>query len=267
MSRKWESIICYEDRAAGFHTSRWRLAGVRTKAGAENTDAGVIWLQMSRAGDTVTADLYKDDGLASGDKVATGSADVSGVDGTAASAVEVALSEANSSGLSGSLWVHDYAGDGVCPVQAALCTDEDLDGLWDGIEDLPGYDATAGLADYIRIAGEDVLSKVAGMFRRQLGGGGSAEAWFITDAARAWPDLRRVANPGQLRMGCAYHALEIALGRSHQRGAESMYSSLRDYFQRQYDRAMGSVSLAFKTGGGADAQYAGSANIVRMDRA
>ena len=81
------------------------------------------------------------------------------------------------------------------------------------------------------------------------------------------PDLRRLANPGQLRMACAYHALEIALGRSHQRGAESMYSSLRDYFQRQYDRVLDSVSLAFKTGDGADAQSADSTDVVRMDRA
>ena len=267
MARKWESIICYEDRGAGFRTSRWRLAGIRTKAGGENTDAGVLWLQMSRAADTVTADLYKDDGLGSGDKVATGSADVSGVDGTAAGAVELALSEANSSGLSGSSWIHDYLGDGVCPLQVALCTDEDLDGLWDGIEDLPGYDATAGMAEYIRLAGEDVLAKVAAIFRRQVGGSGAPEAWFITDAGRARPDLRRIANPGQLRMACAYHALEIALGRSHQRGGETMYSSLRDYFHQQYDRAMGSLSLAFKTGGGSDVHDASTANVLRMDRA
>ena len=267
MARKWESIICYEDREAAFATSRWRLLGVRTKSGSENTDSGAAWLQMSRAGDTVTADLYKDNGLDSGDKVATGSGDASGVDGTAANALEIALAEANSSGLSGSLWLHDWVADGVCPVQIALCTDEDLDALWDGIEDLPGYDATVGMADYVRVAGEDVLGQVATMFRRSLGGHGSPEAWFIDDATRVWPDLRRLANPGQLRSACAYHALEIALGRSHQRGSETMYSSLRDYFQQQYDRAMGSLSLAFKTGGGADAHDATTANVARMERA
>ena len=123
------------------------------------------------------------------------------------------------------------------------------------------------MAEYIRLAGEDVLARVTAMFRRHVGGAGAPEAWFIADAGRARPDLRRIANPGQLRMACAYHALEIALGRSHQRGGETMYSSLRDYFQQQYDRAMGSLSLAFKTGGSADAHDGPTANVVRMDRA
>ncbi len=266
MARKWESIICYEDRSGGFHTSRWRLSGIRTKTGGENTDGGVLWLEMSRSGDTVTGNLYKDDGLASGDKVATGSADVSAVDGTGGNAAELSLSEANSSGLSGTFWIHRYTADGTCPVQVALCTDEDLDGLWDGIEDLPGYDASAGMAEYVRLAGEDVLCKVTAAFRQHVGGHGSGEAWFITDAARVHPDLRRIANPGQLRMACAYHALEIALGRSHQRGQNTMYSNLRDYFQQQYDRAMASLSLAFKTGG-ADARNGSAAAVIRMDRA
>ena len=67
-------------------------------------------------------------------------------------------------------------------------------------------------------------------------------------------------------MACAYHALEIALGRSHQRGQNTMYSNLRDYFQQQYDRAMASLSLAFKTGG-ADARNGSAAAVIRMDRA
>jgi len=267
MARKWESIICYEDRSGGFRTSRWRLDGVRTKVGGENTDGGVLWLQMTRAADTVTANLYKDDGLGSGDKVATGTCDASATDGSAANAVELTLAEANSSGLSGSLRLHEWIDADVCPVQVALCTDEDLDTLWDGIEDLPGYDSTAGMADSIRAAGDDVLSQVAAMFRRSVGGHGAVESWFIADATRAWPDLRRLANPGQLRMACAYHALEIALGRSHQRGGETMYSNLRDYFARRYDRAMSSLSLAFKTGDGWDAHEASAANVVRMDRA
>lgn len=267
MARKWESIICYEDRSAAFHTSRWRLTGVKTKESAENTDSGVLWLEMTRGGDTVTANLYKDDGLASGNKVATGTADVSGCDSTGTNAVELALSEANSSGLSGSFWIHSYEGDDTCPLQVALCTDEDLDGLWDGIEDLPGYDATAGMAEYIRLAGEDVLGKVAAIFRRQLSGYGPPEVWFITDAARVYPDLRMIANPGQLRMACAYNTLEIALGRSHQRGKDTMYSNLRDYFHQQYDRTMGSLSLAFKAGGAADAHTGSAATVARMDRA
>ncbi len=265
MARKWESIICYEDRSGGFHTSRWRLAGIRTKEGSENTDGGVLWLEMSRAGDTVTADLYKDPARDASDKVATGSADVSGVAGTGAAAAELELSEANSSGMSGSFWIHQYHADGVCPVQVALCVDEDLDALWDGIESLGGYDSTLGCAEFIRLAGEDLLAKVSAMFRDQLGGHGAAEAFFIADASRSYPDLRRIANPAQLRIACAHRALAIAVGRSHKMGGDTMYSRLRDYHQAEYERAMASLVLAIRPGDG-DAAARGAAGTIRQSR-
>jgi len=264
--RHWESVICYEDRTC-FVTSRWRLSGIATKQGAENTDAGLLWLQMSRAGDTVTADLFSDDGLAAQDKVATGTADGSACDGTGANAVELSLSEANSSGISGSLYIHAYYQDGEAPLQVALCVDEDLNALFDGIEDLPGYDATAGMAEYIRIAGDDVLAKVARMFADELGGYGAAEAWFLSDADRRVPDLRRIANPGQLRLACAYRALEIATGRSHLLADASAYSTLRDNFAVQYAQAMDSLTLAFTSGGDEVAIDTGSGTTHRLNRA
>ena len=267
MARKWEGIISYEDRGDHLTTSRWRLSGISTKEGSENTDSGVLWLKTARSGDTVTCDLYKDDGCASGNKVATGSADVSGCDNTGENAVEVTLAEANSSGITGSFWIHDYQEDSTCPVQVALCVDEDLDALWDGIEALPGYDSTNGMAEFIRVAGEDVLGKVMAIFRDQLDSYGTQEAWFITDADRTYPDVRRVANPGQLRLACAHHSLEIALGRSHQMGSETMYSALRDHHAEEYRRAMDSLQLAFKTGSGDDVDYGRSASAHRMDRA
>lgn len=267
MARMWEGIIAYEDRSA-VTTSRWRLTGVATKEGAENTDGGLLWLVMSRSGDTLTADLYKDDGLASGNKVATGTANVSAVDGDAANAAEVALTEAESSGLSGSFWLHDWQDTpATIPLQVALCTDEDCDGLWDDIANLPGYDSTNGLAEFIRIAGEDILGKLTSIFQERLGGYGASEAWFITDATRSVPDLRRVANPSQLRIACAYHALELAVGRSHQRAESSMYSELRDYFRVNYEQAMGSLQLALKSGSGDNAVDGTSVFTHRMERA
>lgn len=266
MARKWETIISYEDRSV-YHTSRWRLEGIRTKESSENTDSGVLWLDMSKSGDTVTADIYKDDGLGSADKVATGTADVSGVDGTGANAVELVLTEANASGLSGSFWIHAYASDGSSPVQVALCVDEDLDALWDGVEGLNGYDATVGAAESIRVAGEDVIGRVTRMFQDQLGGHGSAEAWFITDATRSNPDLRMIANPGQLRLACAYRALEIAIGRDHMRAEQTTYSALRDHFREQFEVAMGSLTLALKAGSGDNADSNANITSVRLDRA
>jgi hypothetical protein len=135
-------------------------------------------------------------------------------------------------------------------VQVALCVDEDLDALWDGIESLGGDDASAGAAEFIRLAGEDVLAAVAATFRDRLGGYAAAEAWFIADHARSLPDLRRLANPAQLRLAAAHRALEIAIGRGHNMAAETMYSRLRDYHRAEYDRAMACLVLAFRAGDG-----------------
>jgi hypothetical protein len=261
MARKWESVICYESRGQAMCSSRWRLAGVRTKEGAENTDAGVLWLQTTRNANVVTADLYKSADRATGDKVATGTANVAGLDGTAASAVELTLAQANTSGLSGSFFLHAYYAADVCPVQVALCVDEDLDALWDGIESLAGYDATAGCAEFIRLAGEDVLAQVAATFRDRLGGYAASAAWFIEDQARCLPDLRRIANPAQLRLAAAHRALEIAIGRGHNMAAETMYSRLRDYHRAEYDRAMACLVLAFRAGDGGAAGSGPSAAV------
>jgi len=265
MARKWESIICYEDRSNSFQTSRWRLAGISTKQDGENTGGGLLWLEMNRSGDIVTADLYKEASRGASDKVATGPADVSGIDGTGAGAVEVALSEANSSGMTGSLWIHRYRADDVCPVQVALCVDEDLDALWDGIESLAGYDSTVGCAEFVRLAGEDLLARATAMFRDQLGGHGAAEAWFIQNASHSYPDLRRIANPAQLRSACAHRALAIAIGRSHKMGGDTMYSRLRDYHHGEYERAMASLVLAVRPGDG-DAAGHSLPGAVRQSR-
>lgn len=266
MARMWESVIPFEDRDK-FHTSRWRLTGIATKESAENTDSGVLWLDMSRSVDTVTAKLYKDDGIGGSDEVATGTADVSGVDSTGENSVEVNLSQAMGSGISGQFWIHDYQSDGVAPIQVALCVDEDMDSIWDFIEGLPGYDATNGAAEYIRVAGDDVIGRVMRMFQDELDGFGTPEAWYITDATRLFPDLRRIANPAQLRLACAFRALELMIGRSHTRAGETTYSVLRDKFHDDFEQAMGSLSLAFKTGSGDDAVETGNITSIRLSRA
>jgi len=267
MARKWENIICYEDRGLHIFTSRWLLSGIKTKESAENTDSGVLWLKTVRVGNTVTAELYKDDGLGISDKVASGTANVADCDGTGANAVECALSQANTSGLSGSFWIHDYYGDGTCPLQIALCSDEDLDSLCDAIEALPGYDSTYGCAEFIRVAGDDLIGRVTAMYQEHIGGHGAPEAWFITDASRSYPDLRMIANPGQLRLACAHRAIAISVGRSHQMAQDTMYSSLRDYHNAEYEKALASLALALKPGNGANAEESQTGNTIRMARA
>ena len=265
MARKWESIICYEDRAE-LTTSRWRLAGIKTKEGGQNTDDGVLWFDAVKSGSDVTATLK--DAASGGSIVASGTADVSGCDGTGENAVELELSEYDGSGISGSFWIHEYNQDPTnrVPVQIALCVDEDVDAIWDDIENLPGYDSTYGLAEHIRVAGEDVIGQVMAIYREALGGYGAAEAWYIRDAERSYPDLRRLANPGQLRLAAAWHTLEIALGAAHTRASPTMYSELRDYFRSRYEEAMRSLVLAIKSGSGDNATSAATAVGRRLSR-
>lgn len=267
MARMWESIISYESRSGHVTTSRWRLSGVKTIEGSENTDSGMLWLTTSKSGDDLTCELYKDDGLASGDKVCTATAvDVSGCDGTGANSVQVTFAEAESSGLSGEMWVHAWASDDYAPVLVALCTDEDMDGLWDDIENLPNYSATHGCAEFIRMAGDDVIGKVTKRYQDELGGFGAREAWWIADSDRAYPDLRRIANPAQLRSACAHRALAFALGSSHQRAEETMYSAERDYHNAEYAAAIQALVLTTKSGDGDDASDSGRASVIQIQR-
>ena len=268
MARMFESIISYEYRPGHVWTSRWRLAGVKTLEGSENTDSGMLWLTTSKSGDDLTCKLYKDDGVASDNQVCTAEAvDVSGCDNTGANAVQVTFAEANSSGLSGSMWIHGYTSDDYsAPVLVALCTDEDMDGLWDDIENLPNYSSTYGCAEFIRMAGDDIIGKLLARYQNELGGYGAQEGWFIIDADRAYPDLRRIANPAQLRMACAHRALAFALGSSHQRAEPTMYSSERDYHNAEFASAMQSLVLTTKAGDGDDASDEGRASVLHLSR-
>ena len=269
MARPWEHIIPYEDRSAQWYTTRWRLAGVATAEGEENTDSGVLYVTETASGDTVTVTVYKN--FACTSSVMTGTVSKAAVDYTGENAIACTLSAANSSGMSGSFYLHGWEGNTASgkpiPLVVALCTDEDLDALWDGLESLPGYDPVTGCAEYIRVAQEDVLGKVASIFADRLGGYGAAEAWFILDAERSVPDLRRIANPAQLRTACAHHALEIALGRSHQAADPTMYSQLRDYHAAEYERALAALVLAVKAGSGDNAVARQSASVIRQVRA
>ena len=266
MARKWESIVVYENRSL-FHTSRLRLSGIVTldDAAAANTDNGLLWMEITESSGTATVNLYKDAGLSS--KVATGTATVSACDNTGENAAEVALTASNTSGITGSVWIHQYTATGSCPCTVALALDEDLDALWDGMEELSGFDATYGMAEFIRVAGDDVIGKVMKIFQDSLGGHGSPEAWYITDAERTYPDLRCIANPGQLRIATAYRALEMALGREHQRADDTAYSVLRDKFGEEFNRAMGSLALALKAGSGDNASVSETISTIRLSRA
>jgi len=266
MARKWEQIIPYEDRSIQLTTTNWRLSGFRTDVDNLNNDSGVLWLGTSKSGDNVTCTLYKDSAAAN--SVATALAvDVSGTDNTGANDVLVTFTAANSSGLSGTMMIRDYQGDSTAvPLCVALCVDEDCTALFGALDDLSAFDETEGMADIIRVAHGDVMARVMQLFMDELGGYGAQEAWFIDDADRTYPDLRKISNPDQLRQACAYRTLDLAIRRDHLRADPTMYSETANHWAEQYEAAIGGLRLAFKPGSGDDADESSSSGLVRLRR-
>ena len=113
--------------------------------------------------------------------------------------------------------------------QPMLCSDEDLNAFWDGIESLAGYDPVEGHAELIRLASEGVLNRVSVMWDGKV-------------------DPERIANPAQLRVACAHRALAIGIARTHKVGEDTMYKRLRDYHAAEYERALASLVLAVRPG-------------------
>lgn len=98
-----------------------KLAGVVYLASGANTDRGRLYASLTKSGVTVTLNLYKDDALAAGDLVTSGSV-------TDADGATITLTEDNTSGLTGSVILRDYVADDTDLIlYAALADDQDLD--------------------------------------------------------------------------------------------------------------------------------------------
>lgn len=261
----FDYCFTYEDRGE-IHTSRWSLAGVSTRSEGPVAD-GRLWAEFSTAGEVLTANLYKVPGCGSGDKVATGTAAVSGIDSAPAKCV---LGEANGSGISGEFYIEDYTSDpdGAVELLVSLCTDEDLLDEHAGLADLPVYDEATGLARYCAVATRKVLLTLTQMYGDQLGGYGAPEHRYRAAAARRQPDFRRLANPDQLKDTAVHAALALAFGACHERADETMFSRLRDYHDAKRIEAVESWNIAFNTNPDADddADRQRSAGAVRVTR-
>ena len=262
MSR-FDHIICYEDRDE-IATSRWLLEGVSTKTPG-NTARGWLWMSTSLAGATVTVSVYKDPACASGDKVASGSASISLLP------AKVSLAQANSSGITGELYVEAYAEDAAAvPVLVSLCVDGDLTEEWAGITGLPSevYDAAEGMARHCAAATRRVLLMASQLYGEELGGYGAGEGRNIPGASRSVPDYRRLAAPRQLADAAACWALELALGSCHQMATQTLYSQLRDHFERKRKEAVAGWLLAINIDpdSDADADRSKTTGMVRVQR-
>lgn len=263
----FDYCIAYEDRGE-VHTSRWSLSGVNTTSSG-NTDNGWLWMEATDSANTVTVELFKTAACASGDKVASGTADISDI---ADGAVQCEVTEQNSSGLSGSFYFESYTSDPTIavPVLMALCIDADLAIEYINLDDLPSdvYDSTNGMADYCAAATQKVLLLASQQFAEELGGFGAPEHRYHTVATRDYPDYRRLAAPDQLKDAAVHWALMLAFGACHERAQDTMYSQLRDYHNGMREQAIGAWNLSFNTDPDSDedADTAKSGGMTRIER-
>lgn len=222
---RFEYVIPYEARA-DLHTSRWSLASVSTRTDGPTAD-GWLWLAVAVAGSSATMSLHDEATCDADNAVASGTVDVSGLPENAA---PVVLSEANGSGMGGSLWLEHLAGDvtGV-PALVTLCTDADLALAYCNAAALPVADPACGLAAYCAAATRQTLLLASQLYANELGGYGGPEDRRLPTAARAVPDFRRLAVPDQLRPAAVHMALAMALGACHDRAEETLFSRLRDH--------------------------------------
>ena len=261
----FDYCFAYEDRGY-IHTSRWTMHDVDTKVSG-NTLLGRLWLVCQANGITVTTQMYQDPDCESGDLVASGTADISGIDSQPA---RCSLSQENSSGLSGEFYFETYAGDpeSAAEVVISLCTDSDLQDEHANLDDLPVYDSETGLARYCSLASRKILLLVSQMYAEELGGYGAPEQRYRTSASREEPDFRRLANVDQLKDAAVHWALMLAFGACHERAEDTMYSQLRDYHDTKRQEAIAVWNLAFNTNPDTDedADRAKSSGMVRVAR-
>jgi hypothetical protein len=139
-----------------------------------------------------------------------------------------------------------------------LATDRDLDVFFKDLALLSDYDQTAGMARWINRATGEALARVSDLYAGQLGDPDLAAGYWM-DGDYGVPDLRRIANPAQLREFVALWALHLACGREVQR-ADGLFAAQRDYFQRQAELAFGRLRLVFDNDrdGAADSRVARS---------
>ncbi|MCP4309492.1 MAG: hypothetical protein GY788_32380 [bacterium] len=261
----FDHIIAYEDRDEIF-TSRWLLDGVITKDGTENiaTD-GMAWFSASASGDTLTITVYAD-AAGSGD-IATGTASVAAI---ALAATKVTLAQANSSGISGELWVEEYTSAvTLAPMKVSLVMDTDLSLEYQRIEQAhmdSVYHSTNGYAEYCAAATKEILNLATSLFKEQMGGYGTKELRYLL-ADRITPDWRTIVQPGQYMSVAKYWALwKICYAACEGLDENDVMWQKAEYFRAQYEDAKASLHPTFDTDNDGDADESASASIIHLER-
>ena len=261
---KFDYPIVYEDRDE-IHTSRWLLSGVSTRTGKNLVD-GRLWMEATDSANTVTVNLYTDRALGTGDKIATGTADISTVP------CKCTLAASSSSGVTGEFYFEEYTTDPTTAVEivVALAMDADCAIEFGNIAELPAFDETFGLGDCIAAATRKTLLLASQMFAEDLGGFGSPEHRYRPGADRLVPDYRCICNPDQLRDAATHWALMLAFASAQERRDDkTMYSDLKTYHDEKRKECIGAWNLTLNTdpSGDDDAderQHGGAVAITRL---
>ncbi len=258
----YETVIAYEDRAKVF-THDWRFAGVKTTSSG-NTDGGLLYFSLTKSSNTFTADVYEVEAKESGDKVATGSVESTSAP-SEASPLSIALSESNSSGLTGALKIADYSADETAGyLQVLLAVDADAGKYFAGYDVLNAYDSSTGLAESHNLAMFEIIDKMSARFSHELGGYGKSPWW--QSGSKRYPDLRRILNPAQLRKAAAHYALYEALMASTY-DENSAYWNLMELHKREYQEAMSSIQIALDADTDGDGDKHTAIGVTRWQRA
>ena len=235
----YETIIAYEDRGKVF-THDWRLAGINTKSSG-STDDGLLYFDVTLSSTTYTAIVYKAEGKASGNKIASGTV-VSATGPTEADPLDITLTEENSSGVTGALKIASYTADETEGyLQVLLSVDADCDNYYDGYDLLNAYSSTYGLATHHNLAMFEIINYLSTRYRHEFSGHGKSPWW--QDGDKSYPDLRRILNPAQLRKASAHYALFTALEKSAF-DKDSAYWELMDRHEQRYKEALAGLQLA-----------------------
>ena len=255
-----------EDRD-DIHLSRWRLQHIATRS-EHNLDAdGRLWLKLAYSSPNASGGLYSERACTT--QVATiANTDVSTL---TTAPIKVTITEANTSGITGEFYLEEWetpaAIEGI-EVLVALCVDDDLSDERDDLDTLPAYDETAGMARWISAACTRVMLDVYNIHADALGGYGAPEHRNILTADRDYPDPRRISNPDQLRRIVALRSLSLAMGASHQRAGDTLYSVERDRYDAMADEAMSRLRLVINTDpdNDGDADERASSQVVQIVR-
>lgn len=263
----FDSIIAYEDRAL-IRTSRWELDGIVTKDSG-NTDRGWLWFSTVQTGDNIVMTLYKDR-AGTNDVAESDSVDVSDADTTP---VMLTFSQANTSGISGIVWIEDFTEDVTLePAIVSLCMDQDIEDIYarsDEAHMADVFNSTTGFARFCSVATSHVVRLITSLYMQEIGGFGAVEAFNLTSPDRLNPDWRGVVAPLQLLDAAKYYACwYIFMAADESDGSDSMLAFKATTCKELFDEAVSKISLTINTNPDEDedADLTRSASVTRPTR-